>query len=129
MKDGRTHLAYKAEHTIDLESEFILDATVYYGDESDGDTLLLSITEAQKHLDAAGSETPLDEVVADFRPNQLTAYLFDLANCFASFYDECPVLTSENQTTRESRLALCDLTARTLKQGLAILGIDVVEKM
>ncbi len=39
MKDGRTHLAYKAEHTIDLESEFLLDATVYHGDEVDTATL------------------------------------------------------------------------------------------
>lgn len=65
MKDGRTHLAYKAEHTIDLESEFILDATIYHADEPDGETLLQSVTEAQKHLDRSGAETTIEKAVAD----------------------------------------------------------------
>ena len=51
MKDVRTHLAYKAEHTVDLESEFILDASVYQADEGDGETLLKSITSAQQNLE------------------------------------------------------------------------------
>jgi len=67
--------------------------------------------------------------IADYRPNQLTTYLFDLANRFSTFFDECPVLKAETPEMRGSRLALCDLTARTLKQGLELLGIDVVERM
>ena len=88
-------------------------------------------TASERALGVALTRFPeaIDEVVVDYRPNQLTAYLFDLANRFASFYDECPVLQTEDQAMRESRLMLCDLTARTLKQGLAILGIDIVEKM
>lgn len=80
MKDGRTHLAYKAEHTIDLESEFILDATVYTADQPDGDTLLVSVTEAQKHLDQAGAEVLIEEVVADkgYHKNETLA---DCAEC------------------------------------------------
>ena len=80
MKDGRTHLAYKAEHTIDLQSEFLLDATVYTADQPDGDTLLVSVAEAQKHLDQAGAETVIEEVVADkgYHKNQTLA---DCAEC------------------------------------------------
>lgn len=65
MKDGRTHLAYKAEHTIDNENEFILDASVYHADQADADTLLVSVTEAQEHLDEAGAEGEIEEAVAD----------------------------------------------------------------
>ena len=71
----------------------------------------------------------LDDTLADFRPNQLTSYLFELANCYSTFYEQCPVLKAETDKLRTSRLLLCDLTARTLRQGLALLGIGVVEKM
>jgi arginyl-tRNA synthetase len=63
------------------------------------------------------------------KPNILTDYLFDLANAFSTFFEECPVLKAESVTRRKSRLALCDVTARTLKFGLGLLGIDVVERM
>jgi arginyl-tRNA synthetase len=71
----------------------------------------------------------LDRVVADYRPNQLTAYLFELATRYSDFFENCPVLRAETEELRKSRLALCDLTARTLKQGLNLLGIEVVERM
>jgi arginyl-tRNA synthetase len=71
----------------------------------------------------------LQFTVADYRPNQLTTYLFELANAYSTFYERCPVLKAETAAIRDSRLLLCDLTARTLKQGLALLGIEVVEKM
>jgi arginyl-tRNA synthetase len=67
--------------------------------------------------------------VDELKANVLTDYLFDLASNFSSFYDECPVLKAESPERRDSRLALCDLTARTLKFGLELLGIDVVERM
>src|SRR5881409_141150 len=68
------------------------------------------------------------QVLNDFRPNILANYLFEAANSFHTFYEACPVLKSE-EPTRSSRLALCDLTARVLKQGLDLLGIKVPEKM
>jgi arginyl-tRNA synthetase len=71
----------------------------------------------------------LDMTVADYRPNQLTAYLFDLANAYSTFFEQCPVLKADSPELRTSRLLLCDLTARTLKQGLELLGIPVIEKM
>jgi len=68
------------------------------------------------------------QVLNDFRPNILANYLFELANSFHAFYEACPVLKSE-EPARSSRLALCDLTRRVLKQGLGLLGIKVPEKM
>lgn len=64
----------------------------------------------------------------ELKPHHLCTYLFDLAGAFSSFYENCPVLLSEGNT-RESRLALCDITARTMSQGLGILGIGVLEQM
>jgi arginyl-tRNA synthetase len=74
------------------------------------------------------SET-LDRVVADYRPNHLTAYLFELASRYSDFFENCPVLKAETDALRTSRLMLCDLTARTIKLGLNLLGIEVVERM
>jgi arginyl-tRNA synthetase len=74
------------------------------------------------------SET-LDRVVADYRPNHLTAYLFELATRYSDFFENCPVLRAETPELRTSRLILCDLTARTIERGLSLLGIEVVERM
>ncbi len=71
----------------------------------------------------------LSLALIDYRPNQLTAYLFDLANSFSTFYEKCSVLKAETPALRDSRLLLSDLTARTIRQGLELLGIGVEEKM
>jgi arginyl-tRNA synthetase len=93
--------------------------------------LLQADVEAQRALmiSLLGFGDMLDDVMVEYRPNLLTAYLFELANQFATFYDSCPVLKAEDARTRRGRLLLCDLTARTLNRGLALLGIDVVERM
>ncbi len=62
-------------------------------------------------------------------PSQLTAYLYALAKQFASFYDKCHVLKAETEELRSSRLLLCHATGRTLKLGLSLLGIGVVDRM
>ena len=67
-------------------------------------------------------------VLNDFRPNILANYLYELANAFHAFYEACPVLKSE-EPSRSSRLALCELAGRVLRQGLELLGIRVPEKM
>ncbi len=71
----------------------------------------------------------LEAVADELRPNYLCNYLFELAGKFTSFYENCPVLKAEEEATRNSRLTLCDLTARVLKQGLETLGIEIVEQM
>lgn len=65
MKDGRTHLAYKAEHTIDLDTELILAAEVYPANQSDADTIGPSIAAAQDNLIQAESDANIEEAVAD----------------------------------------------------------------
>ena len=70
----------------------------------------------------------LQAVAEDDKPNWLTGYLYDLANKFSAFYENCPVLQSP-EPTRSSRLVLCRLTADVMKRGLNLLGIDVIEQM
>lgn len=71
----------------------------------------------------------IDQVAAELTPNVLCGYLYDLAGDFMRFYETCPVLDAPDDATRRSRLRLCDLSARTLKLGLGLLGIEVVERM
>ncbi|MCS5697686.1 arginine--tRNA ligase [Cyanobium sp. FGCU-52] len=68
------------------------------------------------------------EVEADLLPNRLCSYLFELSQVFNRFYDQVPVLKAE-EPSRGSRLALCRLTADTLKLGLGLLGIETLERM
>lgn len=65
MKDGRTHLAYKAEHVIDLETELVLAAEIYEGTKADTETLVDSVLEAQQHLDKADIPAQIEQAVAD----------------------------------------------------------------
>ena len=67
-------------------------------------------------------------ILEDFRPNLLANYLLELARAFHSFFEACPVLKAA-EPSRSSRLALCELTSRTLQQGLALLGIKVPDRM
>ncbi len=60
----------------------------------------------------------LEAVAEEYRPNFLCNYLYELAGKFTAFYENCPVLKAEDDTTRASRLTLCDLTARVLKQSV-----------
>ncbi|BAZ84125.1 arginine--tRNA ligase [Dolichospermum compactum] len=70
----------------------------------------------------------IKEVEQDLLPNRLCDYLYQLSDKFNKFYENCPVLKSE-EPARTSRLMLCDLTAKTLKLGLSLLGIKVLERM
>lgn len=70
----------------------------------------------------------LESVATDLLPNRLCQYLFELSQKFNQFYDRCPVLTAP-EPLQTSRLALCVLTAQTLRLGLSLLGIQVLERM
>ncbi|MGP0128437.1 MAG: arginine--tRNA ligase [cyanobacterium endosymbiont of Rhopalodia musculus] len=70
----------------------------------------------------------IKEVERTLLPNRLCDYLYELSKKFNRFYENCPVLRSE-KLLKTSRLLLCDLTARTLKLGLSLLGISVLERM
>jgi len=94
-----------------------------------GQAVNLSVTQElslAKHLLNFG--LTLETVADEFRPNFLCNYLYELASHFTAFYENCPVLKSEPEI-RASRLLLCDLTARVLKQGLCVLGILTLEQM
>ncbi len=80
-----------------------------------------------KHLIRYGEA--IEAAVADYRPNYLTSYLYELAQKFSVFYTNCPVLDA-GPDKRPTRLLLCDLTAKTIGHGLSeLLGIEVVEQM
>jgi arginyl-tRNA synthetase len=70
----------------------------------------------------------LESVGREYRPNFLCNYLYDLAGLFARFYENCPVLKAEDPV-RATRLVLCELTSRVLRQGLGVLGIETPEQM
>ncbi|MFF6960390.1 arginine--tRNA ligase [Streptomyces sp. NPDC088197] len=64
-----------------------------------------------------------------YEPHKLAAYLFSVASAFATFYEQCPVLKADSPAVVENRLFLCDVTARTLRQGLTLLGIRTPERL
>jgi arginyl-tRNA synthetase len=64
-----------------------------------------------------------------YEPHRLCGYLFDLAQAFTTFYEQCPVLGADEVSVRESRLELCRLTLDVLVQGLGLLGIAAPEQM
>jgi len=90
------------------------------------------ILEAQQERTLAkrllGYPTVLAETLATYSPHKLANYLFDLAQDFTAFYEHCPVMRAD-EPVRSSRLAVCDVTARTLQHGLGLLGIDAPESM
>lgn len=71
----------------------------------------------------------LQQVAREGTPHVMCAYLYDVAGLFSSFYEHCPILSTENPTVKDSRLKLAALTARTIKLGLTSLGIETVERM
>ncbi|MFE1751033.1 arginine--tRNA ligase [Streptomyces anandii] len=91
----------------------------------------LGLTEAERalglHVDAF-AET-VAEAAKEYAPHKLAAYLYHLASLYTSFYDKCPVLKAETPQQTENRLFLCDVTARTLHQGMALLGIRTPERL
>ncbi|MFJ4899584.1 arginine--tRNA ligase [Streptomyces sp. NPDC088727] len=80
------------------------------------------------HLDQFGEV--LSEVAAGYEPHKLAAYLYQLASLYTTFYDQCHVLSKDNPAeVVENRLFLCDITARTLHRGMALLGIRTPERL
>lgn len=74
-------------------------------------------------------EEVLLHVTQDYMPNLLADYLYDVSKSYSSFFEQCPVLKAETDSLKQSRLSLCQLTGRTIKQGLELLGIHVVDRM
>jgi arginyl-tRNA synthetase len=71
----------------------------------------------------------LTAAATEYKPSAITSYLWDLAKTYSGFFQNCPVLKAETPELRQSRLLLCDLTARVIQRGLDLLGIRTVERM
>lgn len=91
----------------------------------------LDLHEAERalglHVDAF-AET-VAEAAKEYAPHKLAAYLYQLASLYTTFYDKCPVLKAETPQQVQNRLFLCDVTARTLHRGMALLGIRTPERL
>jgi arginyl-tRNA synthetase len=89
------------------------------------------LTAAERSLAVALLRLPetLNEAASEYKPSTVASYLYGLAEVFSSFYNTCPVLPADSPALRASRLLLCDLTARTLRLGLDLLGIRTIDQM
>ncbi|AYN40043.1 arginine--tRNA ligase [Streptomyces dangxiongensis] len=91
----------------------------------------LALADAERalglHLDSFAEAVA--EAAREYAPHKLAAYLYQLASLFTTFYDKCPVLRAETPEQVQNRLFLCDVTARTLHRGMALLGIRTPEKL
>lgn len=74
-------------------------------------------------------EDALTSAAAELQPHDITAYLWELSKSYSGFFQNCPVLRAETPELRDSRLLLCDLTARVIEKCLILLGIRAVEQM
>jgi arginyl-tRNA synthetase len=86
-------------------------------------------TERVLALQLLGLGAAVTEVASAAEPHRLAAFLFETASAFTAFYEQCPVLKAEDESTRNSRLALSALTLRVLLTGLGLLGIPVPDRM
>ncbi len=74
-------------------------------------------------------EEAVQSVAREGQPHIMCSYLFELAGQFSSFYEACPILIAEDESVKQSRLKLAALTAKTIQQGLELLGIETLERM
>jgi arginyl-tRNA synthetase len=79
-------------------------------------------------VELLGFEAAVADTIDKLSPHRLCSYLFGLAGVFTAFYEACPVLKAE-RSVRDGRLVLCDLTARVLRTGLGLLGIETPDRM
>lgn len=96
---------------------------------NDAPVVIAEDREAQLAARLLQFEETLSVVAREGTPHVMCAYLYDLAGLFSGFYEHCPILSAESEETRNSRLKLALLTAKTLKLGLDTLGIETVERM
>jgi len=98
--------------------------------ELSGEIIIQSEIEHKLGIALMEFEEILGKTADDAMPNYLTGYLYELATLFMQFYESSPILKEGiDDTIKMSRLLLADLTANIIKQGLSILGIEVVDKL
>ena len=104
-------------------------ASIQREDFTNNEISIMNDNESSLSKTLIGFSAAIDESINNYAPHRLAVYLHKLAQDFASFYENCPVLVIDDKSTMNSRLALCSLTARTLSTGLNLLGIDSPERM
>ena len=104
-------------------------ASIQREDFTNNEISIMNDNESSLSKTLIGFSAAIDESINNYAPHRLAVYLHKLAQDFASFYENCPVLVINDKSTMNSRLALCSLTARTLSTGLNLLGIDSPERM
>ncbi len=103
----------------DVNPTALAEAKIQLSDEKER-ALAIKLLQFEEAVQTVGKEGT---------PHVLCAYLYELAGVFSSFYEHCPILNAEDESVKLSRLKLASLTEKTLKQGLALLGIKTIEKM
>ena len=103
----------------DVNPTALAEAKIQLSDEKER-ALAIKLLQFEEAVQTVGKEGT---------PHVLCAYLYELAGVFSSFYEHCPILNAEDENLKLSRLKLASLTEKTLKQGLALLGIKTIEKM
>ncbi|WP_261815670.1 arginine--tRNA ligase [Vibrio gallicus] len=98
-------------------------------DELKGDIIITDEKEKALIAKLLQFEEAVQAVAREGQPHIMCSYLFELAGQFSSFYEACPILVAEEEATKQSRLQLAALTAKTIKQGLSLLGINTLERM
>lgn len=130
--DWDTMLALKGNTAPYLLNAYVRTRAIFrkMGSEFEGvkEVTLSEAAERALALKLAQYGEVVPAAMADFKPNTLAAYIYDLATDYHKFWEACPVLKSEG-AVKESRLALCELTSRVLKHSLGLLGIQTTEKM
>ncbi|MGL5290304.1 MAG: arginine--tRNA ligase, partial [Vibrionaceae bacterium] len=123
--DGNTapYLQYAYTRIASIFNKVQLDPSTLQGE-----IVLSEPHEKRLAMQLLQFEEALQTVANDALPHVLCSYLFDLAGLFSSFYENCPILSAD-AASKESRLQLADLTAKTIKTGLSLLGINTLERM
>ena len=125
--DTATYMQYAYARICGIFKELNVDRTTI--GQQTADVLLTRPEERALALQLLQFDQAVDAVLAEYRPNQLTAWLFETSGRFSSFYAECSVKNAESDELRASRLVLCDVMARALKTGLSLLGIQTADVM
>jgi len=126
--EGNT-AAYLQYAYVRVRSIFRRGEVEAVGPRDAGAVLIEALEERQLAVTLLRFDAAVRAVADTLEPHRLCTYLFELAQAYTSFFEACPVLRADTPELQRSRLVLCDLTARTLATGLALLGIDTVEQM
>jgi arginyl-tRNA synthetase len=126
--EGRTGPYLQYAHAR-IHSIFRRAAEAGVARSANGAIVLADAAERTLALELLDFGTAVLEAGETLRPHRLAGYLYDLATVFTAFFENCPVLKAPDESTRDSRLSLCELTARVLARGLDLLGIAAPERM